>query len=353
MSIQLKEYFVYSWVKSPRVESRRAQRTRSKLGKGGVGTERAHGAAKKLKRGHPRVFYSKSGRQRILVSRGGGGGVGCCPSPVRLSPTLAKRRQGWGTQVVDFCPGKVFRATGGPSAPFIPKSGCENPANRGMSMKRSHLALLASVAIFTALMSDVRPAGAQAPKAKESKPQQTQPGATRPATPWQCDKGGPPSVTVVGNSIYWVDFAGGNVWKIPVCGGNSTLIASKQSGPCSIIARDGHIYWTNNKSGEVMKAPVSGGPATVVSTGEVEPAEIAVSEDQVVWASKNGPRTIEGKTGTAVKATGDSNAGGGTNPGTVKCHVCPIYCRRWVPQIPNGYWETYICGWRSCPPCGA
>jgi|GEM_PF-3324988 hypothetical protein len=64
----------------------------------------------------------------------------------------------------------------------------------------------------------------------------------------------------------------------------------------------------------------------------------------------DGPHKAEMKTGGAVKASGDdSNAGSGTNPGTVKCHVCPIYCKRYIVQIPMGYWETYICGWYSCP----
>jgi hypothetical protein len=221
-------------------------------------------------------------------------------------------------------------------------------------MKRRYFALIISVLVFAALMSDVRPVGAQTPKPKESKPKPTKPSPTRPASLWQCDKGGPPSVTVMGGTIYWTDFAGGNVWKVPVGGGNATLVAGKQSGPCSIIARGTDIYWTNNKSGEVMRASTNGGQATAVATGQNSPAEIVVSDDRVIWASASGPQMLEDKSGHAVKASGDdSNAGGGTNPGAVKCHVCPIYCRRYVPQIPMGYWETYICGWKSCPPCGA
>jgi hypothetical protein len=52
-------------------------------------------------------------------------------------------------------------------------------------------------------------------------------------------------------------------------------------------------------------------------------------------------------------ASDDCNAGDGTNPEAVKCHVRPTYCKLYVPPIPTGYWETYICSWHSCHPFGA
>jgi hypothetical protein len=169
------------------------------------------------------------------------------------------------------------------------------------------------------------------------------------------------TVTFVDKTIYWTDYSAGTVVKAPVSGGTATIVASNQAGPCAITTDGVNLYWTNNSTGTVMKMPVRGGHPVVLARDQRQPSAIGVGESYVAWMTIDGPHKADMKTGGAVKAGGgavkaagdDSNAGSGTNPGTVKCHVCPIYCKRYIVQIPMGYWETYICGWYSCPPCGA
>ncbi len=190
------------------------------------------------------------------------------------------------------------------------------------------------------------------------------------ASAWKCGMPGPPTVAFVGSTIYWTDYSTGRVVKAPLSGGAATIVASGQDGACAITADENNIYWTNSADGRVMKMPVNGGPPVVLARGQRRPSEIGISGSSIAWMTSDGPHIADAssfgnvktldiqnggmKTGRALTmAKDDSNAGGGTNPGTVKCHVCAIYCTRYVPQIPNGYWESYICGWKSCPPCGA
>ena len=190
--------------------------------------------------------------------------------------------------------------------------------------------------------------------ALESASQRQAPRTALATSKWKCGESGPLTVAFVGNKIYWTDYSAGTVVKAPLGGGSATVIASDQGGPCSITADGSNVYWTNSSEGTVMKMSINDGHPVVLARDQRQPSAIGLSQSYIAWMTIEGPRMSDIKTGDAVKmASDDSNAGGGTNPGTVKCHVCPIYCTRYVPQIPNGYWETYICGWQSCPPCGA
>ena len=187
-----------------------------------------------------------------------------------------------------------------------------------------------------------------------STPSPTATSSTNPAVSWKCSEAGPWSTTFVGDAIVWTDYSKGTVVKAPIAGGAATTIATNQSGPCAIATDGSNLYWTNNTDGTVMKMRVAGASPTAIASNQREPSAIAVRPTTLTWMTADGGRIATIETGAVVEtAKDDSNAGGGTNPGTIKCHVCPVYCQRYVPQIPMGYWESYICGWQSCPPCGA
>ena len=174
------------------------------------------------------------------------------------------------------------------------------------------------------------------------------------AVSWKCSQSGPWSVTFAGDGIVWTNYSAGTVMKAPLDGGAAIAIATKQSGPCAIATDGTNLYWTNSTNGTVIKMPLTGRIPIVLAGNQREPSAIAVGPTTVTWMTADGSKMASLKTGESVeKASDQGNAGGGTNPGTVKCNTCPVYCRRYVPQIPNGYWESYICGWKSCPPCGA
>ena len=217
-------------------------------------------------------------------------------------------------------------------------------------MKRTIKALLFLVTLYATNLN------AQSP----TKLPPTAPPAA--STKWKCGMSGPPTVAFVGDTMYWTDFSAGKVMKNAVHGGSGTVVASAQKGPCAITTDGSSVYWTNNSDGTVMKMPIREETPVVLARNQRQPSEICVSRKYVAWMTADGPhsadlqissaKTSRAKAVLAMSSTSDdSDAGGGTNPGTVKCHVCPVYCTRYNPV--TGKNESYICGWQSCPPCGA
>jgi hypothetical protein len=78
--------------------------------------------------------------------------------------------------------------------------------------------------------------------------------------------------------------------KIPLGAGSPITLASGQSNPSvgglntdTGIAVDGtNVYWTNFGGGAVMKVPVSGGVPIVVAQGQ-NPLGVAIDGTSVYW----------------------------------------------------------------------
>ena len=49
---------------------------------------------------------------------------------------------------------------------------------------------------------------------------------------------GPNDIAVDATSVYWVDFEGGTVMKVPLNGGPTTTLASGQASPASVSLPD-------------------------------------------------------------------------------------------------------------------
>jgi sugar lactone lactonase YvrE len=60
-------------------------------------------------------------------------------------------------------------------------------------------------------------------------------------------------MTADATNIYWTDFAGGTVLKVPKIGGATTTLASGQGGPHGIAVDATSVYWTDLMAGTVMK----------------------------------------------------------------------------------------------------
>jgi hypothetical protein len=98
----------------------------------------------------------------------------------------------------------------------------------------------------------------------------------------------PFGLAVDAENVYWADFNGGAVAKVPLDGGTPVTIASSLKGPQSIAVDSSYVYWTSN-SGDVMRAPLSGGPpisligSTSPGTGIGYPYGIALDATSVYF----------------------------------------------------------------------
>jgi hypothetical protein len=89
---------------------------------------------------------------------------------------------------------------------------------------------------------------------------------------------------------YWTDgLKPGTVAKVPIAGGQPTVLASGQATPTDIAVDTFNVYWINQGSGAgtgaVMTAPLAGGAAVVLASGQDAPRGLFLSPNDVFWIS--------------------------------------------------------------------
>jgi hypothetical protein len=63
----------------------------------------------------------------------------------------------------------------------------------------------------------------------------------------------PMYIALEATSVYWTNYTGGTVMKVPTGGGTPTTLASGQTLPHDIAIDATSVYWTNYSDGTVMK----------------------------------------------------------------------------------------------------
>lgn len=157
---------------------------------------------------------------------------------------------------------------------------------------------------------------------------------------------GPAGVVVDATNVYWTASSGGNVYKVPLDGGNSTILANAQSSPFNIAVDATNVYWTNT-GGTIMKVPIAGGAATVLASGQPTPLGIAIDADYVYWV--NGYFGSTNATVMKVPIAGGvpiTIVNGQTRPTGIAVDATSVY---WTNGVGNGADSLQKCPLGGCP----
>ena len=100
-------------------------------------------------------------------------------------------------------------------------------------------------------------------------------------------------LTVDANNVYWgtglAANSGGGVWKVPVNGGNATLIVGQQDRPHSLASDGTNLYYTNfgavAGTGSVQRVAINGTVPTALAIGQASPLDIAIDTTSVYWTN--------------------------------------------------------------------
>lgn len=91
---------------------------------------------------------------------------------------------------------------------------------------------------------------------------------------------------------YFVSYQeNGYVARVPLIGGDVTILAEKQNGPARIAVNDTHVFWTNYLGGTVNQMSKAGGPQETIGT-YTSPLGIEVDDTHVYWADNTNGGTI-------------------------------------------------------------
>jgi hypothetical protein len=102
-------------------------------------------------------------------------------------------------------------------------------------------------------------------------------------------------LTVDSSNVYWGTGLGaangGGVWKVPLNGGNATLLAGQQDRPHSMASDGTNLYFANfgtgGTTGSIQRIAINGGtPApTPIAINQASPLDVAVDATDVYWTN--------------------------------------------------------------------
>ncbi|WP_437672065.1 DUF5050 domain-containing protein [Sorangium sp. So ce131] len=102
----------------------------------------------------------------------------------------------------------------------------------------------------------------------------------------------PAGIALYDHVLYWTNFAGGQVMKIPAAGGAATQVippADVAPGMTGIAVRAGYLYFANMGTGagdgKVMRMRIDGTGLAVLADGQHTPFRIAVDDKHVYWTN--------------------------------------------------------------------
>ena len=123
----------------------------------------------------------------------------------------------------------------------------------------------------------------------------------------------PIGIAVDGTSVYWANGFGSNsgtLMKVPIDGGAPTTLASGLGSPTDVSVAGGYVYWTNggknsgaDSTGTVMRTPIDGGTPLTIASQQNGSYGIAVDGTSVYWTNELGGTIVVAPLGGGASST--------------------------------------------------
>jgi hypothetical protein len=116
------------------------------------------------------------------------------------------------------------------------------------------------------------------------------------------DEAFPQAIGLDSTHVYWTDAEDDEIRKMPLNGGDVTVLATNQGDPRHLALTDTSVFYTTGEMGVVAKVSKSGGPIVVLSSEGGKTTAITVSGGYVYWTNElNGAvRRVSESGGTPV-----------------------------------------------------
>jgi sugar lactone lactonase YvrE len=90
--------------------------------------------------------------------------------------------------------------------------------------------------------------------------------------------------------LYFTEYNGGSVKRIPKSGGTvETLVSGDYGYPWRLVVDGDYVYYIVHESGLIKRLPKNGGPVEVLASVETHPWDLATDSDYVYFTVRDGP----------------------------------------------------------------
>ncbi len=112
-----------------------------------------------------------------------------------------------------------------------------------------------------------------------------------------------------GVNAYFATPLSGEIVLAPLDGGEPVVLASNQDGPAGIAVDSGNVYWVSQGAGTVSSVPIGGGSAVELARNQGSPMALALSNGELFWTNLDDDTivclpTLGGKPKVKVTAAG-------------------------------------------------